>query len=761
MFRPHAGCTHSIYAIAITTSSLAFSGAHAQVNGNDTTLEEIIVTAEHRETNLQHTAVAVTAVSGEQLAGQGHSDLSDILRTIPDVASRDELGAQVPTVVIRGVQPSFGTSPTVNIYADGIYQTTGLAPAFDIARVEILKGPQGTLYGRNSLGGVANFINNDPAAEQGGYVALQIGNYDSLRMESAINLPLNDLVQSRTSVYYSRHDGYLSNGNNDQDVRAVRERIRFAPSSDLTLSWTGEYDKWGGHGNNTVPAPLSGGVVQISETNSIARPSDPWYAEGEPGEQQFDRRAMNLKLDWNLHWANLFAQSSYEKNYTISENNAQAAYSFNPFSTPPGYAKTAWGAAETYAINRTQELRLSSPSESSIIWQAGLYLLDTYSNGPLLPRLLAPLEPYTVPAVTSTGPNRSESFGKFGQVTVPINSALRLTAGLRHTSEKSSRNLRAVDTSTMTVLQTNGDSNSGSAWTWKGGFEYDLSADSLLYGDVSRGYKAGGLNAPGSNPLVYKPEYLTAYEFGSKNELFDKQLRLNADVYWYANSNKQFANVTPCTPGNYFGPSFTCNPPIPDVPVINAGKATIYGAELQSAWLVTPDDQLDLTVLYNHTRFDQFLEPVGGPPGTILPAGTILSDGTVLTAPTDVGGGPGATVDRSKYRTQFPNAPQWTETVQYQHTVRMPGGASVGLSGNVQFVSGSDSDVNFWNPDQYQPAYHLYGAHVDYTAAGGKWSVGAYGNNLGNEAVRQRGFVGNRVWLMPPRTFGASLNVNF
>lgn len=709
-----AGLNHDVKILGVVLIGVICApAALAQQTGDTGTsadsgdaLEEIVVTAEHRETDVQKTPVTITVLSTEELQAQGQETFDDSLRTVPGVAVRDDPSG--PIVVIRGIQPVVQTDPTVNINVDGVYQQTpGSSPTFDLQRTEILKGPQGTQYGRNALGGVVNFVNNTPSADFGGYAEVQYGNYDAARLESAINLPLSDQFESRTAALYSSHNGYLSDGDMDEDIRAVREKLRYLPTDDLTVLLTGEYDHFGGQGPGDVPAPLSSH-------------SNPWYSDDAAGAQQSTKQSGNIEVDWELHWAKLFIQSAYEDYRNYNDQDLELPSS-------------GFTVGETVNINASYEVRLSSESSSALTWQAGLYRLDDKATTVAFPALLLPLEPHPVAGTITGGPSTTKSDAAFAAATYPVTAQMRLTAGIRYTDDQKKLVTNNYSTATHALLATYVGSGSFPAWTYNVKLERDVTQDSLIYAAISRGFKSGGINTPGDSPTSYKPEYINSFEIGSKNEFFAKTLRVNADAYYYDDLDKQVQTVGACNP---FAVPSTC--PFPDLTDTNASKATIYGVELDSQWNATTNDQFSATVSYNHSRFDKllFTELGGAPPNFVV-----------------------TTLDRSG--TQLPNAPTWTETLGYQHVFRLGSGARLTPAADVQFVSGDDSDINFNDPDEYQPSYQLVGARLDYAAPGGKWVVGIYGNNLGNVAVRQRAFVDDRLYLMPPRSYGANLNVNF
>lgn len=734
---------------------LAGNGAFAQTSAppssvsvpEDAVLEEIVVTAEHSEANLQKTAIAITVMDGAALQEQGKSTLEDALRLVPGVNIRLGNNAGTTRIVVRGIQEALnGTDPAVNLMNDGIYQSNpGSSPSFDVARVEVLKGPQGTLYGRNATAGAINVITNDPGDTFGGSATVQFGNLNAISASGAVNLPLTDNLSSRVAFTYNKRDGYLSNGANDLDIAAARVKLRYEPTEYLNILVSGEFDRTRGVGGGDVPAPYN-----------TLHPNDPWQATEPGGAYEADKSQFYALVNWNLGFGTLSFQPTY---YHL------VRYTDNQLTGPTQGMVFGANTVDQW----TQELRLSQPESSRTKWQVGFYHL-TYDqlSTPRTPLVNAPIRSAAAtgifPVWTNAQANASpstlyrrpigadgtngtddafKSWAAFAQVTYPLTDALRVTGGARYTEDTKRRDNRIFNgfgfesdpngpftlTNPGTTLCTTGVVNNQpgcsirgkfDALTWKVGMEYDVGPDSMLYVDAAKGFRSGGpqnLPMPAGYDLSYKPEYLLAYEAGSKNRFLGDTLQLNADVYFYDYTDKQLV-VT--------GPPIGTSP-FPSTPVLNVGKATIYGVELATQWLITSNDQVSASIAYNNTNVDE--APVSP---------TSLSPGDAL-----------------------PNAPLWSETIGYERSLNFSGGAEITLGGNVRFYDAMYIDTNKTRADAYQPAYHQTDLHLGFTAADGTWGVSAFVNNLENEAVRSAVFPNNRVMLEAPRTYGMTLNAKF
>lgn len=710
------------------------AGAQAQTGADGATkydeLETVVITAERRETDVQRTPISITAVSGEDLADAAKATIEDALRTVPAVQISG--GIFNSAVFIRGLGPSLNTDPAVNMSVDGVYQSDGLVGSqYDVARMEVLRGPQGTLYGRNATAGSVNVINNDPSNTYEASGSLQVGNYNAVRTQAVLNVPLSDTLSVRTAAMLSRHDGYLSNGHQDEDTTSARLKLRYAPSEAVSVLLAGEYLHLGGNGQGNVLAPLAnhpGG--------------DPWYSGNQKGVTDARKTSAYAKVDWDLGWGVLTYQPSY--------------YKFDLF-WELDLLGNGLGVTNRTSKQHTEELHIASPSSSRIQWIGGLYYLkrDFIDMGPLAARrAIGTGRSLSTAAGTNftyvTTWQYAESQAAFAQATFPLTDTLRLTGGARYTSDKKTGRGTAwtvnrtaltpgvgygggdfINAALNTSLPSASRSRTDKELTWKAAVEFDVTPTSMLYAQVAKGFKSGGINsfstglvAGGySTPTTFEPESMLAYELGSKNRLFNNRLQVNASAYYYDYKDQQIFTIIP-QPG---GP--------PRVEVLNAATSTIYGAELEAQWLATRSDNITLNVSYNHSYFDEF---------------------GAVTA-TNLGG--------NRSDTQEPLAPLWNIAPGYEHVFDLGDHGTLSVSGEMRFISEHDSTIERPVTDQFQPSYHKSDARIVYSALEDKWKLSAFVNNIENEAVRQFGQQAPgapaEIQLAAPRTYGVTLSARF
>ncbi|MFT4198963.1 MAG: TonB-dependent receptor [Pseudoxanthomonas sp.] len=534
------------------------------------TLKQVTVTAERREENIQKTAVAISAVDGEQIRERGLTSIGDVLAQTPAVVMQNTSKGQ--TVFIRGVgstgDAQEGGDPAVNLSIDGVYQqqaAVALANALDIQRIEVLRGPQGTLYGRNANAGSINVITNDPELGSfSGSGQLQLGNYGAVRSEAAVNLPVSEVLALRVAYATDKHDGYLSNGASAEDGTAARVKLLYQPSDRLRIRLTADHSRETGTPAATVPLPLSG--------------QDPWRSIVVAGVQDVEMSRTYAQLDYDFGFATFTWLPAYSHTRQYQDS----------MLLPTGAA-----AQDTTEYAKSNEFRLVS-NDSPIKWVGGLYYYDSRDTADATPEI-------AIDATHSSSSVGDEilhsslatSYAAYGQATFPLTERLRLTTGARYTVDKKSMEF-LIKTGDATFGPGTHYSDTWHANTWKAGLEYDAGRDSLLYAQVSTGLKAGGINTYDGS--VYEPERITAYEAGSKSRFFDNRLQLNASAYYY--DYKDFQARLP-----FPDPTTTSGF---SQKIQNAGASRIYGLELELDWMPTAHDRFGLSAAYMHARFGDF-----------------------------------------------------------------------------------------------------------------------------------------------------------
>lgn len=578
--------------------------AHGQ-----TVLEEIVVTAQKREENLQDVAISVSAFSGATLEDTGFDRLDDLEFLAPGVQFAEY--GPIAYANMRGIgneNTTAGGDPGVALHIDGVYIGRPLGTlfsAFNSERVELLRGPQGTLYGRNATGGSINYVSRKPDREPGGDLDLTGGGYNWFRARGALNVPLGDRAAARVVILAEERDGYTDNfvnGNdaNDIDSLGLRGHLSFDLSASADLLLSVHHIRNEGVGSQAelrepFPQPLAGPPIP-GETDYILNGAQlvndlrPFHEAKDAVESQDNELTLvSAQLGWDVG------------QYTIRSITGFAETSFRSVldldsSEKPLAELNLMEDAEQF----TQELQVSWDGEGATRWIAGLYYFDEEAERRSMffqgrfDTLAAALG---VPSGFDVGGEvEARSFAVFGELNYDLSDRLHTTFGARYTMDEKEGVNRGSQFSPIYNGAADADWNE---FTWKVNASYDTSESSLIYATISTGYKSGGVNQV-TNPLVanpiYDPETVTAYEVGFKSRLLDNRLQLNVAAYHNDYEDLQFQVFLFAGPESY-----------------NASGATVQGLELELQAALTESLRLDATLGITDSEFDDQLIPVGGP----------------------------------------------------------------------------------------------------------------------------------------------------
>ncbi len=722
-------------------------GFAATAGGGETAaLEEIVVTAQKKTEDLQKASVAVDVVGSEQLANSGVKNVVDLQDIVPTVRF---IAADQMTVQIRGlgtINDNPGVSSSVGYAQDGVYLThpPAVTPVLiDLQRVEVLLGPQGTLYGRNTNGGVINFISRDPTTDKvSGFIKVGAGNYSAFSSEGALNLPLGSAWALRVSAGSEKHDGYADDGTNDVKSWAARAKLLYAPSADFSAKLTvegGKRDSIGQGYNGMCPPgnvdPFCAGVPWRPYSGFSPAPAG-MYNNGSV-------YGATLDLNANLGWSNLTSITAY-RGYDFYATTSPAS---NATTGEPNFLYTHPDHSRSF----TQEIRLASKPETRLSWVAGLfysheseptYVRFDYFNTILQnPAIVNPPAPPNFYEQLSVPTQTDRSIAAFGDVTVPVTDRFRVRAGLRYTNEHKNAD-GTIDSGATGIFtlptQYNSASDSYSKLTWKAGLDFDVTERSLLYATVSTGFKSGGLNnLPADIGLTtYQPEKITAYELGSKNRFLDDRLQVNLSLFRYDYKNYQTFEFYQPTSGPHAGATL--------FPTVNSQTATFQGGELAAEFALTADDRLGVSVNYLHNKFDKFVID--------LPFVSVI----------DLSG------------TDVPLSPKVAASLSYQHIFRLGNAGDLTAGADAHYSDSYYATGNqggaAGNALYTQPSYTKINANLAWHSASGGWTVSAFVRNLTNKKTINtvaggypviENFLLVNAMIDPPRTWGAAVQKDF
>ena len=577
---------------------LSFSGiplVSAQVE-SEFTLEEITVTAEKRVENLQRVSMSVSVLQGEEILNSGATTIADILKDIPNVSTTDSGTAGGLNINIRGLGNDLPTGmgeSSVSTNFDGASTARGestLFGYFDVDRVEVLRGPQGTLYGRNATGGVLNVISTKPRTDKvEGYASLEVGAYDKKKVEAAVNVPIADKFAGRLAFVYTQQDGTTKDDHGYRDNQsglATRLQFRYMPNDDVSVNLLYNYTQTKGQSwSDVLKSNWLAGIYDIN------RNTYPYHLTN---RNKNENTKLSLTAEFPLGPGIVTVIPSYE----TSEGDS-SSYSMGrgapgqPPPTTPSFSvnKTPYGY-----VSKIAEVRYANKSDSDIKWTFGLY----YSTAD---------DPRS-PDAGRGASSENSSNAAFGQVTYPFSDTLRVITGARYDVDKKSYSdgINYPDPS---------GSISFKYFDYKLGIEKDFAEDMMGYFTLASGHKPGGF---GDNGVPFDMESNISGELGVKSRFLDNRLQLNGDVFYYIYDGYQVVDgwVAP-DPTSPTGESMYFK-------FYNADQAKSLGAEIETTALVGNATGLTLNLSYLQNEYTEdfflhpsFTEPLKNMKGSTMP----------------------------------------------------------------------------------------------------------------------------------------------
>jgi iron complex outermembrane recepter protein len=746
----HANRTNNYKRIGIgTLGLLAGASVLAADNSADTaevpTIGEIVVTAQRREESNLRVGLTLTALSGDAVAQQRVEQVLDLKGRVPNLDIKEQVPGAMPVITIRGVGLNdFGAanSPSAGVYVDEVYVASIAMMAFDmydVDRIEVLKGPQGTLYGRNSTAGALNIITRKPQQDFDAYATLGYGNYDTMDFETAVNVPLADTAALRFSAKtIQQGEGYWESRElpgktiGNRDLTMARAQLALSPSDsfDVNLkvegvrsrSEMGQPEFFGTVDPATggTCAPILAGHIDNTQCTDFLGYTD---TDGDPfkgdwareGVYDIDNTAVTLTMNVDLGGTTLTSVSGYV--------DFDRKFDIDVDATPA----RELDFVESDAIEQySQELRLAATGER-LDWIVGAF----YSKDEVGISIPGGHEDLFLTRTLVTADQDTKSAAGFAHGEWHLTDKLDLVTGLRYTWEERSyvggtTDLNPIGFSCLlsptctpgfvgpAVLTSVDETIDDRNWSWRAGLEYQPAESQLLYATISRGTKSGGffsgISTTNEQLAPFAPEELTAYEVGFKRGAGNAYV--NAAVFYYDYSDIQtFIAVD-------IGPFIIQK-------LGNVDEARVYGVDLEGTWAPTSHLTLQGSVGWLDAELGAFRTLTGDvPKGNKLPNAPDLTLGAL-----------------ARYEAEF----------------------STALGGAIQ-VDGSYSDSVFKDaindPVIAQDSYVLVNARVAMFNAARTWEVALWGKNLGDEQYVAQGLntglgAGNRNYNTP-RTYGAS-----
>ncbi|HKT72672.1 MAG TPA: TonB-dependent receptor [Steroidobacteraceae bacterium] len=693
-------------------------------SGSPVKLEEVIVTAQKRSENLQNVPIAVTVVGAEALSAAGISKVNELSLVTPGLTITMQGGAfMLPR--IRGVGQSgapLGGENPVAVYVDGVYYASPSGALFalnSISQISVLKGPQGTLFGRNATGGLIQVTTLDPSSEFSGNASVTSGNRDTYGGAFYVTGGLAPNIAADLTAYYN--DQIHGNGTNLVNGRyigtvkdvAVRGKIKADLGEDTTMRLAADYSRTRAgepayrSEYGTLPinkAPFTGGQFDIESD------TQPFAITQQAGA--------SLTIDHDFAGIKLTSISAYRGVDTSGALDNDGLPAPTTVFVPDAQTfVTVFGRERTFS----QELQLSSAVSGPFKWTAGLYYFQMKANyGP--PVIINQLNGLSV--ITINSDLTTKAYAGYAQATYAVSDRLNVTAGLRYTREDRdiSGNLGVAIAGTQILFIPSSGSLANGQATWRLAADYRLSDEVLAYISDNRGFKSGGFNPTEIPYRSFEPERIDAYEAGLKVDVLDSRLRVNPAMFYYDYANLQ-ATI-------FQGGVLMTQ---------NAASARIYGLDLDLQ--AAASAQLTLT---------------GGL--SVLHARYGFYRGAQISTPDPVNGGNiiSAADLRGK---RLPNTPDWTVNLGAEYAIPVRE-AEIRLAANYYY-----NDGFFGDPENRlrQDGYHLVNASIEYRSPHG-YRVSAWAKNIGDKAYASQLYTsdaGDKIQVAPRRTFGLTLGLEF
>ncbi len=695
-------------------------------------IEEIVVTAQKRAQNVQDVPISITALSEQALEKRGIDNPQDLQSFVPGLTFGETVQGK-PQLTLRGVgteNATIGGDPGVALHIDGHYiqEPSYLTrDFFDLARVEVLRGPQGTLYGRNSIGGTINIITNKPTDEFEAKVGAMAGNYGARRINGFVSGPLIDnVLLGRLAVVDDERDGYIENVSplashdvDDSDYTSVRTSLLYTPSDVLEVylkSYYYEDDSSTAYFLFPNPFPTAPNFVNGSPNfwlnlglvgTNISAQDPRKISQNAPNDASAQASGASIDISWDLGDYIFKSLSSYDN----SEKNTLTDFDGTDASS---LDQTLNSETRTFS----QELQLSSNSaDDSLRWIAGLYYFTEDARFYLANDFTEIYGPNLV--TFGFGEVDTTSFGAFGQMDIPVGDQTNITVGLRYTKDEKD----FVDFFLFGIPLIDGAvSDEWEKVTGRLGIQHHLSDDVMLFASLSNGFKAGGTAIA---TLPYDPETVDSLEFGVKSTLLDSQLQLNVSGFYNDYKDRQ-----------EFRFSLQSISPV----IENAAGVTVYGIDIESIYIPVENLQINTMLSYQRGRYDEFDTRDQTNPAAGLQ---------------DLSG-------NSLART-----PEWKFSVgaQYEWSLGNVGSllARIDYSWvDEQWFRPQNRDIDRASP------YHKTNARLSWASVDESWQVSAFVDNIENDDIannqsQSSGFLGHEyvATYQPPRTYGVKFEYTF
>lgn len=737
-------CTVSGTALLVSTPALSQTADTADAAY---TVEDIVVTAQRRSENIRDVPFAVTAVTEQKLAqvAAGGGDILSMTARVPSLQVESSNGRYAPRFYIRGlgnVDFDFNASQPVSVVLDDVVLENVFLkgfPLFDVQQLEVLRGPQGTLFGRNTPAGVVKIDTVKPTNEFTGFGSLAMGNLGAVRAETGVTIPVNDTLQVRIAGLWNHRDDWVDNmyspafadpngkdlGNFDD--RAGRVHVAWAPTERLSTLLTLQARDYEGTGTMNRANVLTKGSNELNANFDRERV---YYDGGRNNFQKQKTRSGSLKVAYDFGPATLTGVAARYWGASAGNGDIDGGVASAPAGAPwktPFNSET--GTLDSDLTQDTYELRTASNGDGAFGWQVGAFyweerfnLISATFNG------VGGLQPTIVTDIVQ----ESDSWSVFGQGYYQVNDALKLTAGLRYTDDSRDFRGQRVLGAPLDVTKAVGDEQ----LSWDVSALYELNDDLNLFARVANGYRGPSIQgriATSNVVTTANSETVMSYEAGFKARLWERRASLNATAYYYEVTDPQFTAIG--GEGNFNQ-------------LINADKGEGYGIEIDGDVYLGGGFNLTGGFAWNHTEIKDSNLLVAFCGANCTVTDPIVNVGTTRRA--NINGNP------------FPQAPEYTANIALDWVHTLSSGAQ--LFASTDWVLQKNFNLFLYESVEFQQDTAFEGgARAGWRAPELGLEAALYVRNMTDEAnvIGAIDFNNLTAFVNEPRTFGIQVTKRF
>lgn len=720
----------SIAIANVAAPALAQDAADAPAASTAGQLDVIVVTANRREENLQDVAVSAATLDSARVQSifDAGADITALAAQVPGLFVESSNGRAAPRFYIRGLGNSdfdLAASQPVSVIMDDVVMenvTLKAFPLFDVDRIEVLRGPQGTLFGSNTPAGTVKIDTNKPTEELSAQGSLSVGSYSTIAFDAGVGGAIAPgTLAGRISVMYQGRDDFIDNGfTGDEDVYggfdqyAVRGQLLFMPSDQLSILGSVQYSDLEGTSTLFRANILGPGN---NDLNGNYDRKTVFYDAGGSNLSKYEVISGSLKFEYEAEGATLTSITSYQE----SSGSSRGDIDGGNLVTGPGFIPFPADTRDSIDLYQlTQEVRLASNGDGAFQWQVGGFTFK--SDFTVL------TEGFNFPPPVTVR-HQDTSWAVFGQGTYRLTDMFKFTAGLRYTDDEKNffvlagapLNFRAVSDERL-------------SWDISG--FADVSDDVSLYARVASGFRAPTIQGRDvaffAQPSVATSEKIMSYEVGFKSELANRRVRLNGALFTYTVEDPQFTAV---------GGANNL------VQLVNAKEGKAWGFELDSAFQISDNFLITAGLSYNDTQIKDENLAVG-----------ICAQCTITDPIVNIGGTNRALVDGNP----FPNAPEWIGDITARYSVPLAGGGEI--FAYTDWTYQGDTNFFLYESLEFNSDNQIEGGlRIGYVAPGGTYEMAAFARNI-TDADNVKGgidFNNNTAFVNEPRTFGLSVRVRY